>query len=90
MSRDGRWPIAGALAAAALFGASTPAAKALGVDMNPFALAGLLYTERDRARGLAARGRCTDRSLIPLRSGASAVRRSSWPRHASHGQSTTT
>lgn len=44
MSRDGRWPIAGALAAAALFGASTPAAKALGVDMNPFALAGLLYT----------------------------------------------
>ncbi len=44
MSRDGRWPIAGALAAAALFGASTPAAKALGVDMSPFALAGLLYT----------------------------------------------
>lgn len=43
MSRGGRWPIAGALVAAGLFGASTPAAKALGVDVNPFALAGLLY-----------------------------------------------
>lgn len=38
-----RRSIAGALAAAALFGASTPAAKLLGVDMHPFALAGLLY-----------------------------------------------
>src|SRR5471030_776341 len=35
--------IAGALAAAALFGASTPAAKALGAELHPFALAGLLY-----------------------------------------------
>ena len=35
--------IAGALAAAALFGASTPAAKALGGELHPFALAGLLY-----------------------------------------------
>jgi drug/metabolite transporter (DMT)-like permease len=35
--------IAGALAAAALFGASTPAAKVLGADLHPFALAGLLY-----------------------------------------------
>ena len=35
--------IAGALAAAALFGASTPAAKALGGHLHPFALAGLLY-----------------------------------------------
>ncbi len=35
--------IAGALAAAALFGASTPAAKALGEGVHPFALAGLLY-----------------------------------------------
>ncbi len=35
--------IAGALAAAALFGASTPAAKALVGDVHPFALAGLLY-----------------------------------------------
>lgn len=35
--------IAGALAAAALFGASTPAAKALGAALHPFALAGLLY-----------------------------------------------
>lgn len=36
--------VAGALAAAALFGASTPAAKLLGADLNPFALAGLLYS----------------------------------------------
>ncbi|MBS0335962.1 MAG: DMT family transporter [Proteobacteria bacterium] len=43
MSAGGKWSIAGALAAAALFGASTPAAKALGADVNPFALAGLLY-----------------------------------------------
>ncbi len=35
--------VAGALAAAALFGASTPAAKALGGELHPFALAGLLY-----------------------------------------------
>ena len=35
--------IAGALAAAALFGASTPAAKMLGAELHPFALAGLLY-----------------------------------------------
>lgn len=43
MSVAARWPVAGALAAAALFGASTPAAKALGVNVSPFALAGLLY-----------------------------------------------
>ena len=43
MSAASRWPVAGVLAAAALFGASTPAAKALGVDVSPFALAGLLY-----------------------------------------------
>lgn len=36
--------VAGALGAAALFGASTPAAKALGGELHPFALAGLLYT----------------------------------------------
>ncbi len=41
-TRDGK-SIAGALAAAALFGASTPAAKAIGVELHPFALAGLLY-----------------------------------------------
>jgi drug/metabolite transporter (DMT)-like permease len=35
--------IAGALAAAILFGASTPAAKALGADLHPLTLAGLLY-----------------------------------------------
>jgi drug/metabolite transporter (DMT)-like permease len=35
--------VTGALAAAALFGASTPAAKALGGELRPFALAGLLY-----------------------------------------------
>ena len=35
--------VVGALAAAALFGASTPAAKALGAELHPFALAGLLY-----------------------------------------------
>ena len=35
--------IAGAIAAAALFGASTPAAKALVGDVHPFALAGFLY-----------------------------------------------
>ncbi len=46
------WPVAGALAAAALFGASTPAAKALGVDIAPFALAGLLYA--GSGLGLAA------------------------------------
>lgn len=38
-----RRSIAGALAAAALFGASMPAAKVLGGDMHAFALAGLLY-----------------------------------------------
>jgi len=43
MNPGGKSSIAGALAAAALFGASTPAAKALGADLNPFALAGLLY-----------------------------------------------
>jgi drug/metabolite transporter (DMT)-like permease len=36
-------PIASALAAAALFGASTPAAKALVGEMHPVLLAGLLY-----------------------------------------------
>ena len=44
--------VAGALAAAALFGASTPAAKALGGEMHPFALAGLLYA--GSGLGLAA------------------------------------
>lgn len=36
--------IAGALAAAALFGASTPAAKALGANLHPLLLASLLYS----------------------------------------------
>jgi drug/metabolite transporter (DMT)-like permease len=43
MTRAHLRSIAGALAAAALFGASTPAAKALGGELRPFALAGLLY-----------------------------------------------
>lgn len=43
MNQSGRRSIAGALVAAALFGASTPAAKALGAELHPFALAGLLY-----------------------------------------------
>lgn len=43
MNRRDIGSISGALAAAALFGASTPAAKALGADLHPFALAGLLY-----------------------------------------------
>lgn len=43
MISAGKRSIAGALAAAALFGASTPAAKLIGVDLNPFALAGFLY-----------------------------------------------
>ena len=43
VSSDGKSAIVAALAAAALFGASTPAAKALGVSLSPFALAGLLY-----------------------------------------------
>lgn len=38
-----RWPIAAALAAAALFGASTPAAKVLVGELHPVLLAGLLY-----------------------------------------------
>jgi drug/metabolite transporter (DMT)-like permease len=36
-------PVAGALAAAVLFGASTPAAKTLAGDLHPVLLAGLLY-----------------------------------------------
>lgn len=43
MNRNNRGSIAGALMAAALFGASTPAAKAMGAELHPFALAGLLY-----------------------------------------------
>ena len=43
MSKDGRAPILGALAAAVLFGASTPAAKALVGEIEPVLLAGLLY-----------------------------------------------
>ena len=43
VSSDGKSAIVAALAAAALFGASTPAAKALGVSLSPFTLAGLLY-----------------------------------------------
>ncbi len=43
MESGNKRSIASALAAAALFGASTPAAKALGVELHPFALAGLLY-----------------------------------------------
>jgi len=43
MNPGHRRSIAGALVAAALFGASMPAAKVLGGDMHPFALAGLLY-----------------------------------------------
>lgn len=35
--------IAYALAAAALFGASTPLAKSLGLSLSPILLAGLLY-----------------------------------------------
>ena len=38
-----RWPIAAALAAASLFGASTPAAKILVGEVHPLLLAGLLY-----------------------------------------------
>ena len=38
-----RWPIAAALAAAVLFGASTPAAKVLVGELHPVLLAGLLY-----------------------------------------------
>ena len=38
-----RWPIAAAIAAAALFGASTPAAKVLVGELHPVLLAGLLY-----------------------------------------------
>ena len=45
-------PIAYALAAAALFGASTPAAKALVGTMHPMLLAGLLYA--GSGLGLAA------------------------------------
>jgi drug/metabolite transporter (DMT)-like permease len=36
-------PVAGALAAAFLFGASTPAAKTLAGELHPMLLAGLLY-----------------------------------------------
>jgi len=43
VSSDGKSAIVAALAAAALFGASAPAAKALSVSLSPFALAGLLY-----------------------------------------------
>lgn len=43
MSAGGKAPILGALAAAALFGASTPAAKALVGEIEPVLLAGLLY-----------------------------------------------
>lgn len=43
MTAGGKAPILGALAAAALFGASTPAAKALVGEIEPVLLAGLLY-----------------------------------------------
>jgi drug/metabolite transporter (DMT)-like permease len=52
-------PIASALAAAALFGASTPAAKLLAGDVSPVLLAGLLYAGSGLGLGLflLARGR---------------------------------
>ncbi len=52
MSPGQRRSIACALAAAALFGASTPAAKVLGGDLHPFALAGLLYAGSGAGLGL--------------------------------------
>ncbi|MGE5638938.1 MAG: DMT family transporter [Clostridia bacterium] len=45
-------PVASALAAAALFGASTPAAKTLAGDIHPILLAGLLYAGSGLGLGL--------------------------------------
>lgn len=66
MSLRNRWPIAGALAAAALFGASTPAAKVLGVDLNPFALAGLLYSGSGIGLGIGLLARRVTGRTVPL------------------------
>jgi drug/metabolite transporter (DMT)-like permease len=66
MSPGGKRSIAGALAAAALFGASTPAAKALGADVHPFALAGLLYAGSGLGLGAWVLARRAAGRSVPL------------------------
>ena len=68
-------PVAGALAAAFLFGASTPAAKTLAGELHPVLLAGLLYAGSGAGLSLwvVARGRWPRLSLADWRWLAGAI-----------------
>lgn len=70
--RPGATPIVAALLAAALFGASTPFAKALAGEISPALLAGLLYL--GSGIGLSAARSLRDRGWRPA-----GLRRDEWP-----------
>jgi drug/metabolite transporter (DMT)-like permease len=70
------WPgVPFALASALLFGASTPAAKALLGDIGPWMLAGLLYAASGLGLGLIAAGR----RALGIESGEAPLRRGDIP-----------
>lgn len=79
--RAGVGPVLACLAAAALFGASTPASKELLEDLGPLTLASALYLGAGVAAARSSRSRASrgvSTTTSPPRSTATRPKRSCW------------